>query len=119
MELLLALGDHPAIGVRDHHQAVDAEQVRRDHERRQDLVGDARAGIAKDLRVARLEPEHRERVDPRVDAGQDGEPARRASVEAGPLEGLRVGRVRAQQVCERAALGHRPILPNSASSRGA
>ena len=80
-ELVLAPGDHPAIGVRDHHQALDVEQVPRDHERRQDVVGDARAGIADDLRVAGLEPQHRERVDPRVDAGQHREPTGRAPVE--------------------------------------
>ena len=104
-------GDHPAIGVRDHHQALDAEQVPREHERRQDVVGDARAGVAEDLRVAGLEPEHRERVDPRVDAGQHGEAAGRAPVEAGRGEVARVGRVRRQYVREMVVLGHGAIVP--------
>jgi hypothetical protein len=64
----LAPGDHPAVRVRDDHRAVDAEQVGREDECAEHIVGDASAGIPQDLRVARPETEHRERLDAGVHA---------------------------------------------------
>ena len=109
-ELVVARRDHAAIGVRDHHQALDAEEVPRDDERRQDVVGDTRACVADDLRVAGLEPEHRERIEPRVDAGQHCEAARRTPVGGRRGEIAGVGRVRLQDVCEGVVLGHAAIV---------
>ena len=64
IELVIARGDHSTLGVRDHHEALDPEQVSRDQERRQHFVRDAATRVADDLRVARLEPQHRQRLDP-------------------------------------------------------
>ena len=64
----LAPSGHPAFRVRDDHRSVDAEQIGREDECAEHVVGDAGAGIPQDLRVARPETEHRERLDAGVHA---------------------------------------------------
>ena len=64
----------PAPRVLHDADTVDTEQVRREHESAQHVVGDPGARVADDLRVARREPEHRERLDARVHARDHGEP---------------------------------------------
>ena len=91
--------------MRDDHRAVDAEQVRREHERAQHVVGDAGAGVAEDLRVARLEAEHSQRLDARVHAREDGEPLGRVRLEPGEAELARVPLVGAEHVRERLIVG--------------
>ena len=75
MDLLLGGLGHPAAGVRHDHDPLDAQQVGGEHEGAQDVLGDSGAGVAQDLRVAGREPEHPQRVDPGVHAGQDRQAA--------------------------------------------
>ena len=96
--------------MRDDHHAVDAEQVRGEDERAEHVVGDAGAGVAQDLRVAGREAEHLQRLDPRVDARQHGEPSGRARLEPGELELVRVLRVGGEHVRECLVGGHRRIV---------
>ena len=110
VHVVFAAGRHPALGVGDDHRAVDAEEVRREHERAQHVVGHTGAGVAQDLRVARLQPEHRQRLDPRVHAGQDGESPGRHRLEPRKSEVLRVGVVGRQHVVERRVPGHGGIV---------
>ncbi len=89
VHLLLAGRRHPAASVGDDHRPIDAEQIEGEHERAQHIAQlHARRPFAEDLRVARPEAEHRERLDSRVDAGQlfrqaGAPPARRASAKLG------------------------------------
>ena len=62
-----------AVGVLHDRDPRDAERRGREREAPLDVVGDPGAGVAEDLGVTRLEAEHGERVDARVDARHDGE----------------------------------------------
>ena len=90
--------------------AIDAEQVRRQHERAEDVVRDTSAGVAEDFRVAGLEAEHRQRLNPRVHAGEDGEPSRCDGLEPLEPEPARVRLVCGQHVVERLVGGHGRIV---------
>ena len=94
----------------DDHGAVDAEEVRREHERAEHVVGDAGARVAQDLRVAGLEPEHLQRLDPRVDAREHGEAPGRARFEPGEPELVCIRLVGGEHVCESRVAGHRRIV---------
>ncbi len=72
--------------MRDDQDPVDAEQVHAEDERLEGRRGDPAAGVAEDLRVAVLEPEHPERVDPRVHAGHDRDAGVGDAVEAAEVE---------------------------------
>ena len=66
---------HPAVGVRHHQHAFDAQQVDGQDEGTQHVVGHARARVAQDLGVARPQPEQAKRVDAGVHAGHHRQPA--------------------------------------------
>ena len=95
-----------ALRVGDDHRPLDAEQVGREHERPEDVVGDAGARIPHDLCVARLEPQHRERLDPGVDAREHRETPGRARLEPGEPEIARIRRIGGEHVVERPVVGH-------------
>ena len=63
VDVVFASGRHAAVRVCDDHGSVDAEQVRGENERAEDVVGDTGAGVAQDLRVAGHQTEHGERLD--------------------------------------------------------
>ncbi len=71
-QLVVGRTSHCAIGVLDHADASDGEQVGSQDERAERVVGHARAGVSQDLGVARHQSEHPEGIDARVDAGQHG-----------------------------------------------
>jgi hypothetical protein len=99
-ELVERGGGHGAPRVRDDQDPFDAEQVHAEHQRLQGGVGHATAGIAEDLGVTGLEPEHPQRIDPRVHAGHDCDPGVGDAVEAAQREVLREELVGGEQVVE-------------------
>ena len=105
-----ASGRHAAVRMCDHHDSVDAEQVRGEHERAEDVVGDAGAGVAQNLRVAGPQTEHRERLDARVYAGENGETLRRVRLQPSQREAVRVRLVRREHVGECARARHARIV---------
>src|SRR5689334_10970274 len=80
LEILLGLGGHPAVRMSDHHEALDVEKVRGKQDGQHDLVGHTGASVPEDLRVSSTEAEGRERIDPRVDAGEKTEATASATV---------------------------------------
>ena len=94
-QLGLGVRGHRAAGVRDHQDPGDPEQVDTEDESLEGGSGDPSAGVAEDLRVSVFEPEHPERVDPRVHAGDDRDTRMGDAVEAAEVEArgeLPVGR---------------------------
>jgi hypothetical protein len=73
LDVLVAERQHPAVGLADHEDLLGSEQVVRDHERPQRVVGDDARGVADDVRVALLEPEELGGVEARVHARDDCE----------------------------------------------
>ena len=92
---LLASGDVVADRL-----PVDAEEVHAEDERLECLGGDPATGVAEDLGVAVLEPEHAQRVDARVHAGHDRDTRVGDAVEAGEVEVVREVAVGGEQVVE-------------------
>src|SRR6266852_9509736 len=76
-QIVLGGGHQSAIGVVDDHDFFRAQQVMRNDERAQGVIGDDAAGVADDVRVAGFEAE-RANGKARVHAGKDGEFALRA-----------------------------------------
>ena len=72
------------------------------------VVGDAGSGVADDLGVPRLEPEHGKGVDAGVDAGQHREAFGGGAAEAGVVEGGAVVLVGLEEVVEHATILARP-----------
>jgi hypothetical protein len=101
VELVLAVDAQPAVGVRDDHDPVDAEQPMREHEGAQDAVVDPCARVTEDRRVAGRETEHRHRLEPGVDTGEHGEGLRGPVAQAAEPEPARVFLVRRKDVVER------------------
>ena len=95
--------------MRDEEHALDAEQVGGKHEAREDRIGDPPTQVAQDLRVARDEAQHAERVDTRVHARDDGDTTMRHAVEAAEGEPLRERGVRGQQIIEASRRHCRPV----------
>ena len=77
---------HPAVGVVDQDDLVGAESPLRDRERADHVIGDHSAGVSKHVRLAPLQPERREDVEPGIHARDDREPQRRLDVEVPGLE---------------------------------
>ena len=71
-QILFGRVHQAAIGVVDDHDFLGAQQVMRDHQGAQGIVGDDAAGIADDVRITRFQAEGANRK-PRVHACQDGE----------------------------------------------
>ena len=67
-ELVLGGSAQAAAVVHHHDDLLGAEQALGGAERADRVVGDQAAGVADDVRVAALDPEHREQVDARVHA---------------------------------------------------
>ena len=65
---------------------VDVEEVRREHQRAQHVVGHPGAGVAQDLDVALLHAEQLQRLDAAVHAGDEGEALGGAAGQAGAGE---------------------------------
>ena len=65
----------PARRVLHQDDGVDPEHVRGQRQAAQDVVGDASAGVAQHDRVAELETEHGQHVDPSVHAREHGKAA--------------------------------------------
>jgi hypothetical protein len=89
LELALGVQRHRAPGVRDDQDSADAEQVHAQHERLQGRVGDPATGVAEDLGIPVVQPEHAQRVDARVHAGDDRDAGVRDAVEVPELEAAR------------------------------
>ena len=64
--------------VHHHHNLLGPEHPLRRRERPQRVVGHEPAGVADDVRVAALDPEHRIQVDAGVHAREHGHLAARA-----------------------------------------
>ena len=71
-------GLEPALGVVDQQDLAGAQHVLGDGQRADGVLGDDAAGVADDVGVADLEPEHAEQRHPRVHAGDHGHRAGRA-----------------------------------------
>jgi len=99
-ELVERRAGHRAPRVGDDQDPLDAEQVHAEHQRLQGGVGDPAAGVAEDLGVAVHEPEHPQRVDPRVHAGHQRDPGVGDAVEAAEREVVREEPVGGEQVVE-------------------
>ena len=87
----IALGGvhQPTIGVVDDHKFLAAEQIMRNDQGAQRVVGDDAAGIADDVGVSLLQAQSARRK-PRVHAGQDGELALRTRSQPAQFMGARV-----------------------------
>jgi hypothetical protein len=92
--------DHGAVGVLDHADPGHAEQVDGQDQGPQGVVGHPRPGVADDLGVAGPQPEHGQRIDPRIDTGQDGEALGRRSGHTRIVELGAVAPVGVEQVVE-------------------
>ena len=67
---------HAAVGVVDDEPLLRAQQLVRDHEGPDGVVGRASPGVTDDVRIAFAEPGVLGGVQPGVHAGEDGEAAR-------------------------------------------
>ena len=79
-----------------------------EHQRPQHVVGHPGAGVAQDLGVAGLQPEHPQRVDPGVHAGQHGQPAGGGASQRGQREAVGEPLVGRQHVGEGVVGRHAP-----------
>lgn len=77
LEILIAETKHAAIRVMDDEVLVRAQQVRRNYQRAQRVVGHAPPGVANHMRIAQIQAEKCLRMKPRVHARDDGQPAGR------------------------------------------
>ncbi len=73
LDLVVGQVEGAAAGVVDDHHRPGPQEALGEQERPEDVVGDDAAGVAQDVGVARLQPEHAGRVDAGVHAGQDGD----------------------------------------------
>ncbi len=73
VDLVFCLHGHPAVGVRNDHQPVDAEQGRSQDQGAEHVVGHPGPRVAQDLGVPRSQSQHPQWIDPRVHAGEDRE----------------------------------------------
>src|SRR5262249_7516878 len=89
---------HPAGRVADHERLLRPELPVRDDERAQRVVGDDRARVPDDMRVAGLEPQEAQRIEPGVHARDDREALRRRSTERPRAEPARERLVRPQEL---------------------
>jgi len=64
VHLLLGAVGHAATRVGDDHEPVNAEQVTRQHDRTEHVVGHACTSVPQDLRVPWGQTEHGEGLDP-------------------------------------------------------
>ena len=99
-QLVLGVRRHRTLRVRHDQNPVHAEQVHAHHERVQRSLSHPPTWIAEDLRIARLEAEHAERVEPRVHASNDRDPCVGDAVEPTQREGRGERPVRRQQIVE-------------------
>jgi hypothetical protein len=75
--------------VLHHDDGVDAEDVGRQRQAAQHVVGDPAAGVADHMGLAEVQPEGGEDVDAGVHAGDDGEVAARSGIgDVGPRRGV-------------------------------
>jgi hypothetical protein len=84
-------GEHPAVRVVDEDDLLGAEQALGDRQRADLVVGDHAAGVADDVRIALVEPQDAQRVDPGVHAGHDRDLLGRRHRKVALVEGGRVG----------------------------
>src|SRR5579862_7744152 len=89
-ELVVAEGQHPAVGVVDKHDLLGAKKTLRDRERADLVVGDDAARVTDHVGVALLEPEQPIRVQPSVHAGQHRHPLSRRQRQFATVEARRV-----------------------------
>ena len=82
----------------------------------EDIVRDAGACVAQDLGIAGPQAEHGERLDARVDAGEDRQAAGRAPLEAGERKVADIFLVRGEYVGEGAFSRHGPIVGQFAAA---
>ena len=62
---------HSTIGVWHYQNPVDSQQIRRQDQGSQHVVGDSRTSVAQNLGIARLHADNRERINPRVNTSND------------------------------------------------
>ena len=105
--------DHGAIGVLHHTDAVHAQEVDGQDQGPEGVRGHPGPGIADDLGVAGPQAEHGQGVDPRIDAGQDGQPFGRRPRHTGIVEFGSVPSVGVEQVVEDG-----PVLPAQSGGGG-
>ena len=101
----------PAVGVMDQQDLAGAELALADGQRADHVVGDHPARVSQHVRLADLEPEQAEDVDPRVHAGHDRQVLARRHIEV-PL----VGEVAVAARPARRSLHRRSPSPGSHSS---
>ncbi|GAA2795572.1 hypothetical protein GCM10020219_078540 [Nonomuraea dietziae] len=99
----VGVGDlrHPAVGVRHHQHPLDSEQIHRQDEGTQDVVGDPGSRVAQDLGVTGPQAQQAEGVDAGVHAGHDGKAARCPAREARVGERPCIRLVGGEEVVER------------------
>ncbi len=84
----------------DNADPVDAQQIDRQHQCAQHVIGYTRAGVAQDLGITGHQPEHLEGFYPRIDTRKDGEPLCGGWLQPCPLERGGVALVRSADVVE-------------------
>src|SRR4051794_3530679 len=98
LEVVVAEGEHPAVGVVDEDDLLGAEQPLRDREGADLVVGHDPAGVADHVRVAQLQTEDRIRVHARVHACHDGDLPGRRQRKVALVEALGEGLVVLQEL---------------------
>jgi hypothetical protein len=66
---------HSTVGVRHYQYSVYAQQVRGEHERSQYVIGNARASVAENLRIASLHTNNSKWANSGIHASNDGKPS--------------------------------------------
>jgi hypothetical protein len=99
-EFLVGGFGHLALGMTDDRDATHAEEMDREYERPQGVVGHAPARVAEDLGVTGDESEHAERFDPRVDTREYSEALGRLRARDAEMELVGVASVGIEDVGE-------------------
>ena len=93
-------GQHPAAGVLHDDDLIGAEQMLADDKRADRVIGGEAAGVPDDVGVARSQAKYLLDGQPRVHAGDDGQPPSGRSGERGSIESFCVSPVRGEGALE-------------------
>src|SRR5918994_3344348 len=113
-ELLVGEGRHAAVGVVEQDDLLGAEPMLGDRERADGVVGEHTSGVAEDVGLALVQPQHPRWDEARVHARQHGDPLRGCLLEIGFLKALRIG---ARVLQHPIGLAHRGAILSAPSRR--
>src|SRR2546426_7947856 len=102
LHLIVAKGEHPAVGVVDQDDLFGAEQSLRDRQRADGVVGGDPARVANDVSIAFFQTENLAHMQAGIHACQDGELLDRRKGQAALVEGAGIGLVVLQEIIRHA-----------------